>query len=96
MTWKTRKTIGFKLILTICITMTLILSLNLLSEIREDRASVEKQLEEKGFALAKSAAETIGGVMEKDIRQGVISEEKLFNRKYVLQKDISPCIIKSI
>lgn len=28
MAWKTRKTIGFKLIITLCITMTLLLTLN--------------------------------------------------------------------
>ncbi len=87
MAWKGRKTIGFKLILTLCVTMTLILALDFWNGLRENRASVEKQLEEKGFALAKSAAEAIGAVMEKDIRHGVITEEKLFDRKYTLYED---------
>jgi len=43
---------------------------------------VEKDLEAKGFALAKAAALGLQAMIENDIRDGIITKEKLFDRNY--------------
>lgn len=53
------------------------------------RRQVEKDMEMKLRALAQTGARTLGLMMERDIKAGVISEEQLFDRNYTLLEDNS-------
>jgi len=81
------KSLNFKLILSLAICLGILMTLYTVYQARKVRNQVEADLTAKGFALAKSAARGLGAMMENDIKNGVITEEKLFDRNYKMFKD---------
>jgi len=82
-----RKSLEAKLILTLCIVLTVLMVGYTYYSAQEERKTIESQLDAKGYGLAKAAAEGLAAMMENDIRNGVITEDKLFDRNYTMVRD---------
>jgi methyl-accepting chemotaxis protein len=81
------KSLYFKLVISLFICMVILMGLYTVYQCQQVRVRVEKDLEVKGLGLAKAAAQGLQTMIENDIKQGVITKEKLFDRKYTLVKD---------
>ncbi len=84
---KITKSLHFKLILSLAAALGLLMTFYTVYQVQNVREQVEADLTAKGFALAKSAAQGLGALMENDIKNGVITEEKLFDRNYKMFQD---------
>lgn len=91
---KVTKSLIFKLILCLAVGLGLLMTLYTVYQVRSERQRVEEDLTAKGFALAKSAAQGLGAMMENDIRNGIITESALFNRNYTMFAEDSNSKIK--
>lgn len=78
------KSLSFKLVLCLFLSLGLLMGLFTWYQFGQIRERVEKDLEGKGFALAKSAAHGLEAMVKKDIERGLISKEALFDRDYIV------------
>ncbi len=76
------KSLSFKLVVTLFICLGILMGLFTWYQCRQVRMRVEKDLEAKGFALAKAAALGLQAMIVNDIRDGIITKEELFDRNY--------------
>lgn len=84
-----RRNLYYKLILAMSLSLAVLMAMYTVYSAREERRTIENQLESKGHALAKAAAKGLAAMMENDIRNGIITENKLFNRDYLMVEDNS-------
>lgn len=84
---KLTKSLYFKLVVSLFIALGLLMAVYTGYQFRQERQRVEKDLESKGIGLAKAAAKGLEAIIENDIKQGVITEEQLFDHKYKMIKD---------
>ncbi|MDA8236229.1 MAG: methyl-accepting chemotaxis protein [Clostridia bacterium] len=84
-----RNNLSYKLIFAMSLSLAVLMVVYTLYSAQERRSTIENQLESKGHALAKGAAEGLAAIMENDIRNGIITEEKLFDRNYIMTQDNS-------
>ncbi|ADG81009.1 methyl-accepting chemotaxis protein [Thermincola potens] len=84
---KLTKSLTFKLSLTLFITLLVVMIFYSAYSVNKVHHMVEAAIEAQGFALARAGAAALEQVMENDIRNGVITEEALFDRNYTLLQD---------
>ncbi len=79
---KITKSLSFKLVVTLFVCLGILMGLYTWHQCRQVRMRVEKDLEAKGLALAKAAAQGLQAMIAGDIREGIITKEELFDRNY--------------
>lgn len=81
------RSLYFKLVVSLFIALGLLMALYTWYQCQEERRRVENDLESKGIGFAKAAAKGLEAMIENDLKQGVITQQQLFDRNYRLIKD---------
>lgn len=84
---KLTRTLSFKLIISLFIGLGLLMAVYTWYQFQQERQRVEQDLESKGIGLAKAAAKGLEAIIENDIKQGIITQDQLFDHHYKLIKD---------
>jgi len=79
---KLTRSLYFKLLVSITVCIIVIGAINTWYQLKSVRSEVEKQVEDKGMALAKAGALSTAYIAENDLKAGVITSQKLFSRNY--------------
>lgn len=81
------KSLSTKLVLSLFISLGILMGLFTWYQFGQIRTRVEQDLETKGFALAKSAAQGLSALIKNDLKNRVVTEDQLFDRSYKLLSD---------
>lgn len=81
------KSLFFKLVVSLFVCMGLLMSLYTWYQCQEVRTRIEADLTSKGIGFAKAAAKGLQALIQNDLKNGVITEDKLFDRNYKLLAD---------